>query len=484
MDAVLQEKRKEVINSLMTNNVLVTDTLLDKLNTYTQVSQFDELLLTLTSSQNPSSTSSIVSDENQPERSSVIIPKEVVEPYKKRDVGDFVSYFNVRYSMLQKFIQTRKELVNLMSLNRIIVKRDKEKSSFIGTVVSKQISKQGNLILKFEDPTERVMAVVHKNHTEVFAMGQDLSIGDTVGVTGSNAQHMFFVNGIVLPDVPIQEIKKGPNEVYALFLSDVHVGSNNFLEDKFMKFLSWLKGETGSASQKKIPESVKYIFIIGDLVDGVGIYPNQESELLINDIYEQYAAAAKLLSQIPKHIKIVILPGNHDAVRLAEPQPALYEDIAKPLWDMPNVIMAPNPCLVNIEKSSAFSGFDVLLYHGYSFDHYVAQVESIRLSGGYDRADLIMKYLLQRRHLAPAHKSTLYMPNKTSDPLVITKIPDVFASGHIHKSSAANYKGITMISGSCWQETTEFQKKVGHTPEPARVPALNLKTRKVKILRF
>ena len=124
------------------------------------------------------------------------------------------------------------------------------------------------------------------------------------------------------------------------------------------------------------------------------------------------------------------------------------------------------------------------MYHGYSFDYFVANVDDIRNKGGYDRADLIMKFLLKRRHLAPTHTSTLYIPDTEHDPLVIDKVPDFFITGHIHKSIAANYKNITLISGSCWQAKTAFQEKVGHNPEPGRVPIVNLKTREIKILNF
>ena len=143
-----------------------------------------------------------------------------------------------------------------------------------------------------------------------------------------------------------------------------------------------------------------------------------------------------------------------------------------------------NPALINIHSSNSFSGFDLLLYHGYSFDYYVANVESIRNGGGYDRADLIMKFLLQRRHLAPTHTSTLYIPDVRKDYLVIEQIPDFFIAGHIHKSYVSNYRNITMVCGSCWQAKTPFQEKVGHNPEPARVPIINLQTREIKILRF
>ena len=64
------------------------------------------------------------------------------------------------------------------------------------------------------------------------------------------------------------------------------------------------------------------------------------------------------------------------------------------------------------------------------------------------------------------------------------EIPDFFVSGHIHKSSVSHYGKTTLICGSCWQSTTKFQEKVGHHPEPCRVPIVNLKTRDVKLMKF
>ena len=240
----------------------------------------------------------------------------------------------------------------------------------------------------------------------------------------------------------------------------------------------------GNEQQRDIAENVEYIFIAGDLVDGCGIYPGQEKELITRDIYDQYKECAGILKKIPSRIPLIICPGNHDAMRISEPQPPLSKDFAKPMYEMNNAIMVSNPSMININSSDNFSGFDVMMYHGYSFDYFVANVDSLRSQGGYDRPDLIMKFLLKRRHLAPSHLSTLYIPDPKKDHLVIEKIPDFLLSGHIHKSSTSNYRNTTLICGSCWQGKTLFQEKVGHNPEPSRVPIVNLQTRDVKILKF
>lgn len=404
---------------------------------------------------------------------------------KKREANDFIKYFNNRYNLIEKILKQRQELHNIISINRLLSKRDREQVSIICTVTDKRYTKNGNCILTVEDQTGSINALVNKNKPSLFKIAKDIVLDDIIGLVGVNGNNILFANNLLSPDIPMaKEVKKSEDDVYALFLSDIHIGSKNFLEEDFNRFLRWINCDLGSETQRQIASKVKYIFILGDLVDGCGVYPGQEKELEINDVKNQYKICGEFLSKIPREIKLIICPGNHDATRLAEPQLPIYRDFAEPLYNLPNAFMLSNPAVVNIHSSKNFPGFNVLIYHGYSFDFYFAEVESIRNKGGYDRADILMKFLLQKRHLAPSYASTLYVPDTKTDPLVIDKVPDFFVSGHIHKAAAANYKGVTLISGSCWQSKTAFQEKVGHNPEPSRVPIVNLQTRHIKILKF
>ena len=423
--------------------------------------------------------------EEDKEKSDIKILFSYKEESKKREIQDFVSFFNSRYKTIESMLKNRVELQNIMSINRILNKKERETVSLIGIVDDKKVTKNDNIILKLEDQTGSISVLINKNKTDLIKIAKDTVLDEVIGITGVNGGNIIFANNILLPDVPLQkELKKAPYEAYAVCLSDLHVGSVDFLPEEFDKFIKWINCKTGNEKQREIARKVKYIFIVGDLVDGIGIYPKQDSDLLITDIHKQYDECARLLKQIPKNIRLIICPGNHDAMRIAEPQPELYKDFAAAIWELPNAVMVSNPAMVNIGYTKDFPGFDFLLYHGFSFDYFVANVESIRNQGGYDRADLIMKFLLQKRHLAPTHKSTLYIPDAKKDPLVITNVPDFFLTGHIHKSSVSNYRNITMICGSCWQSKTAFQEKVGHHPEPCRVPIINLQTREVKILKF
>jgi DNA polymerase II small subunit len=407
------------------------------------------------------------------------------EDSKERDIQDFVHHLNLRYRELEKIIRQRQGMQNIMSINRILSKKDREHVSLIGMIVDKQMTKNNNLILNLEDPTGSIKVLVNKNKPELFKLANDVVLDETIGVVGVNGDKIVFANNIIWPEIPgHRELKKSKDEVYAIFLSDLHIGSNNFLSDDFRKFIRWINQDLGNERQKEIAKRVKYIFIVGDAIDGCGVYPAQEKELVIKDVKSQYDECARLLKEIPTHINIILCPGNHDAVRIEEPQPALYQDFAESLYTVPNLTLVSNPALVNIHSSKEFPGFDVLMYHGFSFDYFIANVDGLRNKGGYDRADIMMKFLLKRRHLAPSHECNLHIPDVNKDALFIRKIPDFFATGHIHKSIAANYRNVTLICGSCWQSRTAFQEKVGHNPEPSRVPIVNLHTRAVKILRF
>lgn len=418
---------------------------------------------------------------------------EIVFSYNKecrtKDIQDFVKYYNSRFRKFEEMLSLRPELNNLLTITRVRQKTrntdERDEVSIIGMVSDKKITKNGNISLTLEDPTGSINVLVNKNKPELFEEVKDIVLDEVVGVNGVTGRNIIFANNVIWPDVPFtKELKRYKEEIYAVFLSDLHVGCDTFLPKEFDKFLSWIRGELGNEKQKEIAKKVKYVFIAGDLVDGVGIYPGQEEDLIIKDIYKQYEECAKLLSRIPKHIEIIVCPGNHDAMRLSEPQPIFPKDFAAPLMDIPNLTMVSNPGMVNIHKTDDFSGFDVLMYHGYSFDYFVANVESIRNNGGYHSSDRIMKFLLKRRHLAPTHNATLHVADISSDPLIITKIPDFFVTGHIHYSAVASYRNITLICGSCFQRMTPFQQKMGHDPEPGRVPVVNLKTRKVNVLKF
>jgi DNA polymerase II small subunit len=397
---------------------------------------------------------------------------------KKLVVGDFVNYFRKRFLKLRNILQQRSELNNLVSINKISGNR--QGISLIGIVSDKRVTKNKNILFEIEDLTGKIKVLVNKNKQDLYEKAEDIPLDSVIGFKGSGSREIFFVNDLFFPDTILPERKKAEKEEYVLFTGDLHIGSKLFLEENFLKFIDYLNGKIPNTPEV---EKIKYLFIIGDLISGAGIYQGQEEDLTIIDVEEQYAKAAELLGKIRKDIKIILVPGNHDVMRIMEPQPFLDEKYAWPLYNLKNVILATNPCQVNIAKTNTFPGFNVLLYHGYSFHYYANNISRLMKEKAAHQPEIIMSYLLKYRHLAPSHSSTLYFPSE-KDPLMIESIPDIFVSGHTHKSGIIYYNNILVVSSSSWESKTPFQEKMGNEPDFCKVPMFNLKTRAVKILDF
>ena len=381
--------------------------------------------------------------------------------YTSGEVENLIAYFKSRYEKLANILSKRPELRNYTKINDIDDGMDS--LSLILMVKEIRSSKNGHKIIEFEDDTGNISILFSKNNEELFNEAEKLVRDEVVGVIANKSDDPGFGFGqqIIHPGVlrvPDKEMDFG-----IVFLSDVHIGSLTFLEDAFQRFIDWINCEYGDEEQRKVAEDVKYLIIGGDIVDGIGVYPNQDKELAIKDITEQYNEAARFLGNIRSDIKIIIAPGNHDASRVAEPQPAVPEEYAKALYELDNVEFISNPGVVSLD------GINVLIYHGRSFDDLVMAVKDFE----YEKSDVIMTEILQKRHLAPIYGERTPLASELEDYLVIDEVPDVFHTGHIHINSYRKYKGVHLINSGTFQTQTEFQKIYNINPTPAEVPILH-----------
>ncbi len=381
--------------------------------------------------------------------------------YTSGELENLISYFKSRYEKLANILSKRPELRNYTKIADIDDSQDS--LSLILMVREIRTSKNGHKIIEFEDDTGNISVLFSNKNEELFAEAEKLVRDEVVGVIAnkSDDRHFAFGQEIIKPGVlrvPDKEMDFG-----IVFLSDVHIGSLTFLEDAFQRFIDWINCEYGDEEQRKVAEDVKYLIIGGDIVDGIGVYPNQDKELAIKDITEQYNEAARFLGNIRSDIKIIIAPGNHDASRVAEPQPAVPEEYAGALYELDNVEFISNPGVVSLD------GINVLIYHGRSFDDLVMAVKDF----AYEKSDDIMVELLQKRHLAPIYGERTPLASELEDYLVIDEVPDVFHTGHIHINSYKRYKGVHLINSGTFQTQTEFQKIYNINPTPAEVPILH-----------
>ncbi|WP_405306227.1 DNA-directed DNA polymerase II small subunit [Methanobrevibacter sp.] len=381
--------------------------------------------------------------------------------YTSGELENLISYFKSRYDKLANILSRRPELRNYTKIADIDDGRDS--LSLILMVREIRSSKNGHKIVEFEDDTGNISILFSNKNDELFAEAEKLVRDEVVGVIANKSDDAGFAFGQQIINPGVLSIPEKEMDFGIVFLSDVHIGSLTFLEDAFQRFIDWINCEAGDEEQRRVAEDVKYLIIGGDIVDGIGVYPNQDKELAIKDITEQYNEAARFLGNIRSDIKIIIAPGNHDASRVAEPQPAVPEEYAKALYELDNVEFISNPGVVSLD------GINVLIYHGRSFDDLVMAIKSFE----YEKSDEIMIELLQKRHLAPIYGERTPLASELEDYLVIDEVPDVFHTGHIHINSYKKYKGVHLINSGTFQTQTEFQKIYNINPTPAEVPILH-----------
>lgn len=399
----------------------------------------------------------------------------VIEDYNGRpmcDVKGFLDYFKSRYKKLKKIFNERIDVKDSITINQALNMPEKTRFKVVG-LVNKKIMKGDRLIVELEDEEAFIELVALEK--EVIDKGK-LIFEDQV-ICADAVKHtdkLIVVKDFIWPDIPNKSPKKSETPLCVAFISDLHIGSKLFNKTLFEKFIQWINLKTGPPELREIASKIKYVVINGDIVDGIGIYPDQINELEFVDISKQYSEAYKFLSKFPEYIDIIITPGNHDATRKSLPQPPIIRDYAEPLYNDDRFHIYGNPLVLNIQ------GLDFLIYHGKSLDDVLTKTPGLNYSTPEKGAELLLKC----RHLAPIYGASTPIAPMNEDKLVISNVPDVMCLAHVHICGYKKYRGVSLISSSTWQNQTIFQKKLGLTPTPGILPILDLQSSEIITIDF
>ena len=384
------------------------------------------------------------------------------DPTSKITTGEGVKGYNAlfssRFNKLKRIISDRPESRMLKSIASVKAAKS-EDDMYICGLVSSRNTERNVTKLVLEDPSGIFEGIVFdgelQNTAGTLLIDQFVMVRISIGKNAG-----FIIKDLILPDIPDQATNRSETETFAVFLSDLHIGSKYFMEEEFTDFVNWI------SSPDPVARKIRYVLIGGDIVDGVGIYPNQDKELVCQTIEEQLKKLESLLDKIPKYVKIIIMPGNHDPGRRALPQPAIPKKYNPSLWNRENVFMVGNPAMVSL------NGVKILMFHGQSIDDIVKTTPGL----SYDNPANVMKHLLRARHLSPIYGSQTPIAPEMEDLMVIDEIPDIFHVGHVHRAQLDMYKGILLVNSGSWQKQTPFQASVGMTPNPGIALMVNLKT--------
>ena len=387
---------------------------------------------------------------------------------------DYIQYFRDRFRKLRKIMSSRMDVRDACTVTEACKAPANSKVKTVCLITEKRESRRG-IFLQVEDLEASATVFVPSDNREVFRKAQRLALDQIVCICVARGRSDFFiVKDIIFPDVPLKKPNKAPIPVYAALLSDLHVGSKMFMEKAFRRFTLWLRGKAGDSRLRDIASRIKYVVVAGDIVDGVGVYPKQIDELEITDVYRQYEVAARMIEEIPDYVEVVVIPGNHDATRRSLPQPALPKEYAEPLYESREIYSLGNP------SSLSLHGVNMLVLHGRSLDDVISTVPKM----SFQAPDGAMKFLLQCRHVAPFYGLRTLIAAEKADHLVVESVPDLFHAGHVHMMSYSSYRGTLVVNSGAWQRQTEYQREMGHTPNPGIVPIVDLENLRVVPVSF
>lgn len=382
---------------------------------------------------------------------------------------DFLAYFRDKYAFLSGLLLYRQGF-SPKPIDRLKGMQKYAEFDTIGMVVERWVSKAGNITIEMDSPEGRFIAIVSKDDQQLTREAQKILADDVIGIKGKKfTDEMLIAKALLWPDLMQRHPMAAERDLSACLISDVHVGSRLFMEKEFTRFLSWLNGNSASEKEAERAGKIKYLFVAGDNVDGVGIYPEQYEELAIKDIYRQYERFGELMSEVPEHIEIFVCPGQHDAVRRADPQPAIPQEYVKNLSGVGNIHFIGSPGWVEIE------GLKCLVYHGGSFHDMYAATKHLSVK----EPEKAMVELLRRRDLSTGFGlNQPYVPERR-DFMVIREEPDYYFGGDMHHKGHTQYRGCMAVNAGCWQGRTEFQVREGHIPTPGIAIDINLRTRRL-----
>jgi DNA polymerase II small subunit len=387
----------------------------------------------------------------------------VAEGFNEAAVGRgpleaYEGLFLSRFRALGRLLRGRPDLPDVRPIREL--GRREGPASVIGMIREIRQTEKRHLMLTLEDESGSREFWIPRDVPEA---RETFLLDEVVGLhvqVSSDASRLPRVLGVHRPEVRGGGSRRRAGRPHRLLLlSDLHVGSRSFLSDAWASLADFLHGR---GPRPELAAEVDHVVVAGDLVDGIGIYPNQERDLAIGDIFEQYAELGRRLADLPSRLTVVVVPGNHDAVCPAEPQPALPPELAQHLPK--NVRVLGNP------STFAIHGVVVEAYHGRSFDDLIPAIPG----ASYARPTDVMKRMLAMRHLAPMYGGRTPLAPLPRDGLVIDPAPDILVTGHAHTFGVDQYRGVLLVNASTWQAETEYQRMRNISPVPARAAVVNL----------
>ncbi|MHA1595614.1 MAG: metallophosphoesterase [Candidatus Baldrarchaeia archaeon] len=355
-----------------------------------------------------------------------------------------VNYLKSRYEKLKSIFTQQYEHVSIAEAKKF---KKGEVVSLVAMITG--VNRENEKVtMMLEDESGAVLAIADLKNMTIFPVPDIV-----IYVKGEvESPDTIIVKEVNLPpeDFEKRQSLKPPSTVFAVLISDIHVGNPNFAEEQFKKLLRWILHNHKSLN-------IKYIIIAGDV-----------GEFSPSSPYTPYERFSQLISQIPSEIRIIIIPGDSDSLIPTLPQiPHKFIQKIEKLRN--NMHVFGNPTLISL------LGVKIFVYHPIG-------LEKVALSlPGVTRPSQIVEYLIKTRCMAPYLEKVPVLPHK-DDIFVLEDVPDVIHLGHLHSADSGRYKNLVYVCSGSWIKNDPG--KLPFSPSTCVAHLLNLKTLEVHEITF
>jgi len=385
-------------------------------------------------------------------------------------IDDFLSVQIDKFEKLKKILNKRPEgnrTINIDMINRL---SNSTEVDFVGMVIEKRRTRSQNYLLQMEDPTGTLAVLITEDKKELFDKmkyvleDHVLMISGYLNINPERKSRIVLAKEVYFPDTKSNhDIRPTQDGLAICLISDTHFGSIDWLDKVWGRFVDYLNCRVGNDKQMEQAGRVKYVVVAGDIVDGIGVFPNQDKRLAIKDLYDQYEFAAECFAQLPDHISIILTPGDHDVGHKAVPMDAIPEEFAKTMYDN-GIHMLGAPALVSMH------GIKTEVFHGTPLIEMKKSIPGM----DFDQPHDMMKEFVRARHLAPTYGNETEIAPTELDWLALDTIPDILHMGHLHKVGVGSYHGILSVNSGCFQGQTDYMKGKGIVPDFGKPTIVNI----------
>lgn len=376
---------------------------------------------------------------------------------------DYIDLFQDRFDKMKSLLSGRRYENPKVKIH-YLEEKGGEDVTVIGMVQEMNNTRNDNKLVVLDDTTGSFAFIA--TDEEIKQEMEDLMPDEVIAIEGQVADDggIVFINKVHKPEVSRNHTSEKANRsVNAVFISDIHVGAENFAVERWHAFVDWVR---------TTPE-IGYIVVGGDLVEGVGIFPDQEDELSLTQLDHQYRMVGELFYSFPEDVEIVMCTGNHDAVRLAEPQPALREEHQAYFPD--NVTFVSNPARVVLDDFVS-----VEMYHGVAIHDFTGAIPE----ADENEPEVPMRYMLDKRHLSPIFGNNARIAPEKTDYHVLEEVPDILHAGHVHTFGTDTYRDVSILNTGGWVYQTAYQERMNIDPTVGKIAYMDLSTQDIQVKQF